>query len=135
MNAAEPDRKTLLAIYQKMALIKHSDDRVIGAMKAGRMQMPYYSARGQECIPAAISVLLNDEDYLVTIYRGVNDMLAKGLPAKLLWAELAGKAPGSRSEEHTADLPSRQCSSYAVVSLITNKRPQYYTGKIYVRNT
>src|SRR3546814_8769135 len=94
MNAAEPDRKTLLAIYQKMALIKHSDDRVIGAMKAGRMQMPYYSARGQECIPAAISVLLNDEDYLVTIYRGVHDMLAKGLPAKLLWAELAGKATG-----------------------------------------
>lgn len=95
MNAAEPDRKTLLAIYQKMALIKHSDDRIIGAMKAGRMQMPYYSARGQECIPAAISVLLNDEDYLVTIYRGVHDMLAKGLPAKLLWAELAGKATGS----------------------------------------
>src|SRR3546814_8754362 len=59
------------------------------------MKMPYYSARGQECIPAAISVLLNDEDYLVTIYRGVHDMLAKGLPSKLLWAELAGKATGS----------------------------------------
>src|SRR3546814_13864437 len=82
MNAAEPDRKTLLAIYQKMALIKHSDDRVIGAMKAGRMQMPYYSARGQECIPAANSVLLNEEDYLVTIYRGVPDMRPNGLPAK-----------------------------------------------------
>ncbi len=95
MASAQPDSKTLVAIYKKMALIKHSDDRVISAMKAGRMQMPYYSARGQECIPAAISTLLTDADYLVTIYRGVHDMLAKGLPAKLLWAELAGKATGS----------------------------------------
>ena len=90
-----PDSKTLVAIYRKMALLKHSDDRVISAMKAGRMTMPYYSARGQEAIPAAISVQLTDEDYLVTIYRGVHDMLAKGLPPKLLWAELAGKITGS----------------------------------------
>jgi acetoin:2,6-dichlorophenolindophenol oxidoreductase subunit alpha len=92
---ALPDSSTLVAIYQKMSLIKTSDERVIRAMKAGRMQMPYYSARGQECIPSAISVLLNDEDYLVTIYRGVHDMLAKGLPSKLLWAELAGKVTGT----------------------------------------
>ena len=90
-----PDRATLVDIYRKMALIKHSDDRVIAAMKAGRMRMPYYSARGQECIPAAVSTLLTDEDYLVTIYRGVHDMLAKGLPAKLLWAELAGRVTGT----------------------------------------
>ncbi len=95
MVMTQPDSKTLVDIYEKMTLIKHSDDRVIGAMKAGRMVMPYYSARGQECIPAAISVQLTDEDYLVTIYRGVHDMLAKGLPPKLLWAELAGKVTGS----------------------------------------
>jgi len=93
--ASAPDGKTLVAIYRKMTLIKTSDDRVIAAMKAGRMQMPYYSARGQECIPATVSALLTDEDYLVTIYRGVHDMLAKGLPPKLLWAELAGKVTGS----------------------------------------
>ena len=95
MSQAQPDRATLVDIYRKMTLIKTSDDRVISAMKAGRMQMPYYSARGQECIPSAISTLLNDDDYLVTIYRGVHDMLAKGLPAKLLWAELAGKVTGT----------------------------------------
>lgn len=95
MNTDIPDSKVLTGIYRKMALIKHSDDRVIGAMKAGKMQMPYYSARGQECIPAAISMHLNDSDYLVTIYRGVHDMLAKGLPAKLLWAELTGRVTGT----------------------------------------
>lgn len=95
MNVVQPDSATLVAIYRKMSLIKHSDDRVITAIKTGRMVMPYYSARGQECIPAAISVQLRDEDYLVTIYRGVHDMLAKGLPLKLLWAELTGRVTGS----------------------------------------
>lgn len=92
---SNPDSKTLLAIYQKMAQIKFNDDRFIAMLKAGKLVMPYYSARGQECIPAAISVQLSAEDYLVTIYRGVHDMIAKGVPPKLIWAELAGRATGT----------------------------------------
>lgn len=90
-----PDAATLLAIYRKMTAIKFNDDRFIAQMKAGKLSMPYYSARGQECIPAAISVQLADEDYLVTIYRGIHDMIAKGVPPKLIWAELAGRSTGA----------------------------------------
>jgi pyruvate dehydrogenase E1 component alpha subunit len=95
MSRAQPDGKTLVAIYRLMARIKANDDKLIGAMRAGKLVMPYYSARGQEVIPASISVQLTNEDYLVTIYRGVHDMLAKGVPPKLLWAELAGKITGT----------------------------------------
>lgn len=90
-----PDSTILVAIYRKMASIKSNDDRFIATMKAGKLTMPYYSARGQECIPAAISVLLTNEDYLVTIYRGIHDMIAKGVPPKLIWAELAGRSTGT----------------------------------------
>lgn len=92
---SNPDSKTRLAIYKKMAQIKFNDDRFIAMLKAGKLVMPYYSARGQECIPAAISVQLSPEDYLVTIYRGVHDMIAKGVPPKLIWAELAGRVTGT----------------------------------------
>jgi acetoin:2,6-dichlorophenolindophenol oxidoreductase subunit alpha len=95
MNTQLPDAGTLVAIYRKMVQIKLNDDRFVGQLKAGRLVMPYYSARGQECIPAAISVSLNPSDYLVTIYRGIHDMLAKGVPARLIWAELAGRSTGS----------------------------------------
>jgi TPP-dependent pyruvate/acetoin dehydrogenase alpha subunit len=57
--------------------------------------MPYYSPRGQEIIPAALAVNLRDDDYLCTIYRGIHDMLAKGLPLNDLWAEIAGKLTGT----------------------------------------
>jgi pyruvate dehydrogenase E1 component alpha subunit len=38
---------------------------------------------------------LSSEDYLSTIYRGIHDMVAKGVPLKALWAELAGKETGT----------------------------------------
>lgn len=95
MTGASLDSKTLVAIYKKMAQIKFNDDRFISMLKAGKLVMPYYSARGQECIPAGISVQLTNEDYLVTIYRGVHDMIAKGVPPKLIWAELAGRSTGT----------------------------------------
>ena len=57
--------------------------------------MTYYSYRGQEIIPSAMSAALRDDDYVCTIYRGVHDMLAKGFPLKELWAEFAGRATGT----------------------------------------
>jgi acetoin:2,6-dichlorophenolindophenol oxidoreductase subunit alpha len=95
MGDAMPDAATQVAIYRKMALIKLNDERLIAAMKAGKLMMPYYSARGQECIPAAICVQLQHTDYLATIYRGIHDMVSKGVPLRDLWAELAGRATGS----------------------------------------
>jgi acetoin:2,6-dichlorophenolindophenol oxidoreductase subunit alpha len=95
MDATIPDRAVLVDVFRRMAAIKLNDERIIAEIKAGRLTMPYYSARGQEAIPAAISVLLSRDDYLVTIYRGIHDMLAKGVPMKPLWAELAGRVTGT----------------------------------------
>jgi pyruvate dehydrogenase E1 component alpha subunit len=95
VNDAQPSQAVLVDIYRKMADIRTNDERFISAMKSGKLTMVYYSARGQECIPAAISTLLTHDDYLVTIYRGIHDMIAKGVPSKLIWAELAGRATGT----------------------------------------
>ena len=75
-NYPKPDADTLLEIYRKAALIKLNDERIIKQMMAGKLVIPYYSPRGQEIIPSAISVNLTDEDYICTIYRGLHDMLA-----------------------------------------------------------
>ena len=86
-NRAVPDAGTQIEIYRRMALIKANDERSRKVIMTGRLVMPYYSPRGQEVIPSAISVNLTDEDYVCTIYRGSHDQLAKGLPLKDLWAE------------------------------------------------
>ena len=63
-----------------MTLIKQNDERFRAVIKAGKIVAPYYSPRGQEVIPAAVSVNLTNDDYICTIYRGIHDMIAKGVP-------------------------------------------------------
>lgn len=90
-----PDVATLIRIYRRMSSIKQNDERMRATIRAGKLAIIYYSPRGQEVIPSAISEHLNDDDYLVTIYRGIHDQIAKGVPLKQLWAEYAGKVTGT----------------------------------------
>jgi TPP-dependent pyruvate/acetoin dehydrogenase alpha subunit len=92
---ALPSREILVDIYRRMTLIKQNDERFLAVIKAGQIVAPYYSPRGQEAIPSAVSVSLTDQDYICTIYRGFHDMLAKGVPVRMLWAEVAGRTTGT----------------------------------------
>ncbi|AIT79846.1 thiamine pyrophosphate-dependent dehydrogenase E1 component subunit alpha [Novosphingobium pentaromativorans] len=95
VNRAIPDAETQLEIYRRMALIARNDEVSRKVIKTGRLMMPYYSPRGQEVIPSALSVNLNHDDQICTIYRGTHDMLAKGVPLRDLWAEVAGRVTGT----------------------------------------
>lgn len=94
-NLASPDAETQLDIYRRMLRIERNDDATQAQIRRGRITAPYYSGRGQECIPAAISNLLDDDDKICTIYRGIHDMVAKDMPLKPLWAEIMGKVDGT----------------------------------------
>lgn len=94
-NVALPDREVQIDMFRRMTLISKNDEAARKAIRTGRLIMPYYSPKGQEVIPAAISVNLNDDDQICTIYRGTHDMLAKGVPLKDLWAEMAGRVTGT----------------------------------------
>jgi acetoin:2,6-dichlorophenolindophenol oxidoreductase subunit alpha len=91
----EPSGPVLVDIYRRMTLIKQNDERFRATIKSGKLVSVYYSPRGQEVIPSALSVHLTDEDYVCTIYRGIHDMLAKGVPSRLIWAEIAGRSTGT----------------------------------------
>lgn len=94
-SADRAPNPVFVEIYRRMTLIKQNDERFHAVIKSGRIISPYYSPRGQEAIPAAVSVNLTNDDYICTIYRGIHDMLAKGVPMRELWAEIAGKATGT----------------------------------------
>ncbi|HKR86548.1 MAG TPA: thiamine pyrophosphate-dependent dehydrogenase E1 component subunit alpha [Phenylobacterium sp.] len=94
-NTATPSPEILLDIYRRMLRIERNDDATRRTIMRGRLQMPYYPTRGQEVIPSALSVNLNDDDTICTIYRGIHDMVAKGMPYRQIWAEIAGRATGA----------------------------------------
>ncbi|MBB4631949.1 thiamine pyrophosphate-dependent dehydrogenase E1 component subunit alpha [Sphingosinicella soli] len=91
----EPDRATLVDIFTRATLIRLCGNRFASVIRSGRIAAPYYSPRGQEIVSAAMGVALNSDDYMITIYRGLHDHLAKGVPLRELWAEYAGRATGS----------------------------------------
>jgi acetoin:2,6-dichlorophenolindophenol oxidoreductase subunit alpha len=90
-----PDRDTLLAMFEIQSRIKLCDERFRSLLTSGQIQLIYYSPRGQECISAGWGVHLRPDDYVVTIYRGLHDHLAKGVPLRELWAEFLGRATGT----------------------------------------
>ena len=91
----QPTADTLLSIYRTAALIKLVDERIRSLLMSGELALSYYSPRGQEIIAAATAESLRPEDYVVTIYRGIHDQIAKGVPLRLLFAEYYGKVTGS----------------------------------------
>jgi pyruvate dehydrogenase E1 component alpha subunit len=94
-NRPAPDAEIQLDMYRRMSLIKQNDEETRRVIRAGKIQAPYYSPRGQEVIPSAIAVNLDDDDYVCTTYRGTHDMLAKGVSLRTLWSEMAGKVTGA----------------------------------------
>ncbi len=94
-NSYQPDANAQLEMYKRMTLISQNDEMTRKEIRGGKLVTPYYSPKGQEVIPSAVSVNLRDDDTICTIYRGIHDMLAKGIPLKNLWAEQAGRVTGS----------------------------------------
>ena len=85
----------LLEIFKKARLINLVDERMRSLLRSGKLMAVYYSPRGQEIVAAAMGVHLKPTDYLVTMYRGIHDQLAKGMPLRELCAEYYGKATGT----------------------------------------
>jgi len=94
-TSIEGDETLQLDIYRRMMLIFKTDAKFRSLITSGELQIIYYPPRGQEMVAAATMAALRPDDYLVTIYRGLHDHLAKGVPSRELWAEFAGKATGT----------------------------------------
>lgn len=93
-QALDIDNDTLREIYRQMSRIHEVDKAIQAGLSSGKFQFTYWPMTGQECIPASIAPLVTSEDQMVTIYRGIHDQVAKGVPLKGLFAEALGRVDG-----------------------------------------
>ena len=123
-NYPKPTNEQLLEIFRRAITIRLNDERVIKEMMSGRLVTPYYSARGQEIIPSSVMLNMNNDDYLSTIYRGTHDMVAKGFPLDLMWAELAGRITGScKGKGGTMHLTHPETGSMVTTGIVGSSMP------------
>jgi acetoin:2,6-dichlorophenolindophenol oxidoreductase subunit alpha len=82
-------------IYALMVLMKAADDRLSKGIGTGEFQCVYWPSRGQEAIAAAMGVTLRTDDRLVTTYRGLHDLIGKGVPLEEIYGEMMGRTVGA----------------------------------------
>ena len=109
----------LMNIYRQMSRIHEVDKAIRAGLSAGRFQFTYWPMTGQEAIPATLATLTDSDDYMVTIYRGIHDQVAKGVPLKGLFAEAMarkdGLNKGKGGSPHISDPTSGSMLTTAIV--------------------
>ncbi|WP_232069427.1 thiamine pyrophosphate-dependent dehydrogenase E1 component subunit alpha [Mycobacterium saskatchewanense] len=78
-----------------MVLMKAADDRLSKGIGTGEFMCVYWPSRGQEAIAAAMGVSLRPDDQLVTTYRGLHDLIGKGVPLEEIYGEMMGRSVGA----------------------------------------
>ena len=90
---------------------------------AGELQFQYYPCQGQEAIPATIATLLKPDDYVVTTYRGIHDIVAKGVahvPCPHAFQSRTGRLHGCEDPPRSRRLggPHAHRASHLVVPVL-----------------
>src|SRR5262245_32792320 len=89
------DREVLVAIFTTLTRIAVADTGIRTNLSSGDFRFTYYPVRGQEAIPAGIAPSLRSDDMMVTTYRCLHDVIAKGASMREVMAEMFGRAAGT----------------------------------------
>jgi len=90
-----PSPDVLRRMYEVMTLIKSCDERLRKGIASGEFMTVFWPPRGQEAIAAGLAMSLRADDRLVTTYRGLHDLIAKGVPLVEILGEMLGREVGA----------------------------------------
>jgi len=85
---------SLKTIYRKVALIRAAEQGISKQLRGGKLAFSFYPVTGQELAPAVLTERLGPDDQMVTIYRNMADVLARGLPLREMLGEFVGHPAG-----------------------------------------
>ncbi len=118
----------LKAIYGQMARIRAVDKAIQAGLSSGKFTFTYWPMTGQECIPATVSQLTTERDYMVTTYRGIHDQVAKGVDLYGMFAEALGREGGLNKGKGGSPHISDPSSGSMVTSAIVGAGPVIANG-------
>ena len=93
-TATGPSSETLLAYYREMLLIRRFEEKAGQLYGMGLIGGFCHLYIGQEAVVVGLEASTKDGDKRITSYRDHGHMLACGMDAKGVMAELTGRAGG-----------------------------------------
>jgi 2-oxoisovalerate dehydrogenase E1 component len=82
------------SLYRCMTLIRRCEEQLARSHQRGLIHGACHTYVGQEAIAAGVCAHLRSDDVVFSTHRGHGHALAKGVPARELFAELLGRATG-----------------------------------------
>jgi acetoin:2,6-dichlorophenolindophenol oxidoreductase subunit alpha len=82
-------------LYRRMLLARRFEERIAQVHREGRIPGALHLANGQEAVGVGACAALEPEDLIRTWVRGHHQVIGRGMPLRLICAELMGKATGS----------------------------------------
>jgi len=112
-----PERKR--AVHRRMLLCRMFEDCVNSLFLQGRMPGTIHQAQGQEASAVGVCEALQPGDMLTSTHRPHEHAVARGIPVKLLMAELFAKSTGccggKGGSMHMGDADSGMLPAIAIV--------------------
>ena len=93
-EAQSKTRDRAVELYRLMSKIHLADQRVRKGLSSGEIAMSYWPVDGQEAMSAGAMLALAESDQLVTTYRGLGDVVAKGIDLDGYFGEILGRSTG-----------------------------------------
>jgi len=104
---ADLDLGHLLALYERMLLIRRMEERLRDDAAAGNLPGAVHLYIGQEAIATGVCAQLKETDWITSTHRGHGHFLAKGGDPKAMmaeiWAKRTGICKGMGGSMHVAD--------------------------------
>jgi TPP-dependent pyruvate/acetoin dehydrogenase alpha subunit len=93
-QAPSASKEQLLALYERMLLIRRMEERLRADAAAGNLPGAVHLYIGQEAIATGVCAQLRDTDWITSTHRGHGHFLGKGGDPKAMMAEIWGKRTG-----------------------------------------
>ncbi len=88
------DRKHLHHLYRQMLRIRRFEARCVELYQAQRIRGFLHLYDGEEAVAVGVMSALREQDAVLTTYREHGHAVARGIPMKVLMAEMLGKVEG-----------------------------------------
>jgi len=115
LEIAGMDTALLLSLFRQMLRLRRTEEALVQEYHpADEMRCPIHFCIGQESVPAALSQLVESDDYLFSHHRSHGYYFAKGAPLRELFAEIYGKATGAnRGQAGSQDISHQDSRFYS----------------------
>lgn len=94
MNSGNLNTYESLRLYESLARIRFFEERIANLYHEQEMRTPVHLCLGQEAIAVGVCARLAREDYIFSTHRSHGHCIAKGMPLRLIAAELYGRESG-----------------------------------------